>query len=259
MTHRLGQNPATPRYAGLTDARGRWTGEIRLFPEKLDVPLRWKRSRLVFVQSMGDLFHEAVPFEFIDKVMDTIWHTPEPKHTYLLLTKRASRAYQYFNNHRYLLDIKGSFPHLWLGITVCNQAEADQKIPLLLELPAAVRWVSVEPMLGAVDLGAAVGRKHGAAYHDTNGPCTCDRDKRLDWVVCGGETGPGARPMHPDWARGLRDQCAAAGAPFFLKSLGEWGPGAREWHVDDMWMERIGKRRAGRLLDGQEWLQMPGG
>ena len=169
-------------------------------------------------------------------------------------------------------------PNLWLGVTVCNQAEADEKIPVLLLTPAAVRFVSVEPCLGPVALGHLSWTGIIGSTADKNaltgktwiqGNCGESsqtlQGNRLDWVICGGETGPGARPMHPDWVRGLRDQCQAAATPFFFKSWGEWWPG--EWgrlyrektisYTDGQDMVLIGKRRAGRLLDGREWNEVP--
>ena len=176
---------------------------------------------------------------------------------------------------------------VWLGVTVCNQAEADAKIPLLLQTPATVRFVSVEPCLGPVDLGHLSWTGIIGSTADKNaltgktwiqGNCGESsqtlQGNRLDWVICGGETGPGARPMHPDWVRGLRDQCQAAATPFFFKGWGELVtenqspedivlPGhstiPHGWkgrkYEDSVY--RVGKRRAGRLLDGREWNEVP--
>jgi protein gp37 len=186
-------------------------------------------------------------------------------------------------------------PNIWLGVSVENQATADERIPLLLQTPAAMRFVSCEPLLGAVVLpwlglnsslskwkdGDVAPDRYKAAWaaQITGGPS-------IGWVIAGGESGPGARPMHPDWARGLRDQCQAAGVPFFFKSWGEWGrledhrglgwkvgdertgyfsqdaPGDYEWHSmgvasDGQHMLRVGKKAAGRLLDGRAWEQFP--
>ena len=190
---------------------------------------------------------------------------------------------------------------VWLSVTVCNQAEADEKIPLLLQTPAAKRFVIVEPMLGPVDLSpwdvcdecgkqrnefdplkemdaAWTGWQCFDHYHPFR---SCDGSfakHALDWVICGGETGPGARPMHPDWVRSLRDQCQATGTPFFFKSWGEWETLYDRDRVDDktarylnlagdfgfhgecvVAVRRVGKRRAGRLLDGREWNEVPEG
>lgn len=178
--------------------------------------------------------------------------------------------------HEYLWPL----PNILLGVTVCNQAEADAKIPLLLQTPAAVRFVSIEPMLGPVDLTRFLDMED-RRYRGDDTSGFLDYEPSLHWIICGGETGPGARPMHPDWVRSLRDQCQAAGTPFFFKGWGEWH-GALEKTIteakncntawpdgsigDGTSSERggqgtnlycVGKRRAGRLLDGREWNEMP--
>lgn len=172
--------------------------------ERLREPERWKKPRRIFVGSMGDMFHD----ESVISPHNLGWVFGEmyavPHHTYLLLTKRP-------DNMKLIVDtifrgrgvdgIPCNTGHIWLGVTAENQARADERIPKLLEIPAAVRFVSVEPMLGPVDLGSYFG--HG-----------------LDWVICGGETGSGARPMDIAWARDLRAQCDAAGVPFFFKRVG---------------------------------------
>lgn len=187
-------------------------------------------------------------------------------------------------------DICWPLRNVWLGVTAEDQLRADERLPWLLQTPAAVRFVSCEPLLGEIDLGAGAGRKHGRQYHDQVGPCICDRDKRLHWVIAGGETGPGARPMHPEWVRSIRQQCAAARVPFFFKGWGEWTPYALDAFADasrpvpqrgllavDGTLEpavasnvvpdthtstqavvyRIGRQRMGRKLDGHEWNEYP--
>ena len=235
MTHRLAHNPTTPRYAGLTDAQGRWTGEVRLFPDELEKPIHWRKPRRVFVCSMSDLFHESVPDEYIWQVLKTALQGNR-RHTYTILTKRpermaawfAANAQQFWHYHapgspqRPYCMAPWPDPCLWLGVTVCNQAEADAKIPILLQIPAAVRWVSIEPMLGEIDLrhihhDNMVEIDALTGDHGVYRPLAGRSDNKLDWTVIGAETGPGARPMHPDWARGIRDQCTAAGIPFFFK------------------------------------------
>ena len=204
--------------------------------DKMDAPLHWKKPQKIFVCSMGDLFHEDVPFPIIDEVIERIKLTPH--HTYQILTKRPKRAWNYLDstNARY-------FPsNTWLGVTVCNQAEADEKIPVLLQIPATVRFVSVEPMLGEINLGKTEGLPvywEGTTEKDGLMPMRCGFSRRiigyterkgwvrhsgnihpyLDWVICGGETGANARPMNPDWARALRDQCKECGVPFFFKQM----------------------------------------
>ncbi len=182
-------------------------------------------------------------------------------HTYIILTKRPERM------HHELINF-ATQPNVWLGVSVEDQQTADERIPWLLKTPAAVRFVSVEPMLGAVDLMGflplAQSDIHGVVYSPVGGPF-------IDWVICGGESGPGARPMHPDWARSLRDQCRGANVPFFFKQWGEWIAEGQYAAIDGTWKPttpdkqfadgtfvfRIGKKAAGRKLDGEEWDGFP--
>ena len=216
----------TGSYEGLTVATSqgpKWSGRARVVPELLDLPLRWKKPRRIFVNSMSDLFHEDVPDEFIDgvfAVMMASW-----RHTYQILTKRPERMLAYMladgledriigrlaNDDRMFeaRDNCGTLwpmPHVWLGVSVEDQELADERIPLLLQTPAAVRWISAEPLLGPIDLSDWRRR------YDV-----CQADEWLDWVVAGAESGPRARPMSVDWIRSLRDHCARAMVPFFYK------------------------------------------
>ena len=156
-------------------------------------------------------------------------------------------------------------PNVWLGVSVENQAAADERIPLLLQTPAAVRFLSCEPMLGLVDLAGWVKKSKDWKFfpieckHGYDGCPICDGEPEhpLDWIIAGGESGPGARPMHPDWARGLRDQCAAAGVPFFFK---QWGDGignlpVSSGHIQAGWTAGI--KKGGSKLDDREWKQFP--
>jgi protein gp37 len=248
-----------------------WTGKITLVPEVLDAPLHWKKPRRIFVNSMSDLFHEEVPFQFIHEVFATIRQTPQ--HVYQILTKRPERMREfiagYLRPREAMGWANGFYSHVWLGVSIENQATADERIPILLQTPAAVRWVSVEPLLGPVDLRQWMhnwGCPCGWGGDDTRSYCVecgwrgdeagrgehcpdcneilddstacreCDLTTRdgsgfgpngsppFNWVVVGGESGPGARPMHPDWVRSLRDQSKAAGVPFFFKQWGRWKP-----------------------------------
>jgi len=181
--------------------------DVTLHPDKLDQPLHWKKPRRIFVCSMSDFFHVGVPFSFQCEILQVIGKCPQ--HTFMILTKRTEQLelWNYAAGWH-------PYPNLWLGVTVENQEQADKRIPVLLETPAAVRFVSVEPMLGPVQI-----RDQLHEQWPTNADVHQVRDTRppLDWVICGAETGPGARPMDLDWARDLRDQCAAAGVPFFFK------------------------------------------
>jgi protein gp37 len=241
---------------GSTDHR--WTGEMRLIDSALDLPLRWTRPRRIFVNSTSDLFHEAVPDDWIDRVFAVMALTPQ--HTFQVLTKRPERAQRYFTHDdgfgrwghiehraRQMLDRLGrpqprnqtlahyggrNFPHVWLGTSVEDQASADARIPHLLATPASVRFISAEPLLGPVNLlvtdyrGHDISALRGIACDptDSDGPDEYYRTGKLDWVIVGGESGPGARPMQPDWARSLRDQCAAAGVAFFMKQMDKKTP-----------------------------------
>jgi protein gp37 len=203
-------------------------------PERLEEPLRWRKPARVFTCSMGDLFHSDVTNGMIRAVWQAM--TNAQQHTFMVLTKRPERMLHW------LVTPGGSdpIPNVWIGVSVEDQATADKRIPFLLQTPAAVRFVSVEPMLGPVDLRYlqpgdppteidALAGTHGL-LRPHRGSCP-----GLDWVICGGETGPGARQMHPEWARSLRDQCQAAGVPLFVKSLhisGRISKEMDEWPAD---------------------------
>ena len=221
--------------------------QVTLHPDRLDEPLKWKKPRRVFVCSMGDFFHQDVPFEFIAQVWQTMNNAQQ--HIFMVLTKHPERMAKFIS--RLGWDIHDN---VWLGVTAENQKRADERIPILLQIPAVVRFVSVEPMLEPVNLA------------------NCGK---IDWVICGGETGPGARPMHPDWVRNLRDQCQNAGVPFFFKHWGQWKAVHRQSDVVDLsslkdnqcvmkaqngdhyLFTRSSKKRTGRLLDGREWNEFP--
>jgi protein gp37 len=258
---------------------GRKFTDVQMHTDRLDDPLRWKKPRRVFVNSMSDLFHKDVPFEFILRAWMMMAHTSQ--HTYLILTKRPERMRQFVTGWlpgawglatTSLELLNRPIPNIWLGVSAETQKEADARIPILLQTPAAVRFVSVEPMLGPVIL-----REDWMPHYDPKQHYAIDppnyRDK-LDWVICGGESGPGARPMHPDWARGLRDVCQRYQVPFFFKQWGEWRPGGPSdtvlentgsWQGKQVYMNRnpepvlrVGKTVAGRELDGRTWEEYPG-
>lgn len=229
---------------------GRAFTDVKCHPEKLDIPLRWTKTRRIFVNSMSDLFHESVPDEFIDKVFAVM--AMAPQHTFQCLTKRADRmlacltdealsvrngtlcsgiqeriAKAMYDLNQNAPDVAWPLPNVWLGVSCEDQATADERIPLLLQTPASVRWISAEPLLGPVDLSAEyLAIRCGGEYPFKNLPNE-HRTKlvhMLDWVVVGGESGPKARPMNPNWVRSLRDQCQTAGVSFFVKQLsGERG------------------------------------
>lgn len=247
---------------------------ITCHPDRLLMPMRWKKPSMVFVNSMSDLFHEKVPFEFIDQVFAIMGFCQQ--HTFQVLTKRADRMLEYFRKERMhywrqvALKLKGcfpphfehgsSFPNVWLGVSAEDQKTAAERIPYLLDVPAAVRFVSCEPLLGPINLAhlSADSARHPeycqinaltGRHTDMARPCA-DVNK-IDWVIVGGESGHGARPMYPDWVRSIRKQCETARTVFFFK---QWGT----WSFDDTGnMQRMGKHRSGRLLDGQEYQQFP--
>ncbi len=251
---------------------------VTLHPERLGEPLRWKKPRRVFVCSMGDLFHEDVPRWMRFEVMDIILQAKQ--HTFLILTKRPANMEEFFEWYyskagRTIETIK----NLWLGVTAENQQRADERIPILLQIPAAVRFISVEPMLGPVDLTEYFSeydyRPTYEYYREFLKMQGIESDGKpalfksgLDWVICGGETGPGARPMNPDWVRSLRDQCQDAGISFFLKSWGEYCFPSQmpeetyqalqdRYNLDVEIPWKVGKKAAGRILDGRTWDEMP--
>ena len=228
--------------------------DVTLHPERLDAPLRWRKPSRVFVNSMSDLFHADIPGEFVARVFATMAATPQ--HTYQVLTKRHSRMRFLLGNDgqtlleyaddeaaaQALYDAGWPLPNVHLGVSVEDQRWADIRIPALLDTPAAVRFLSCEPLLGPVDL------KPWMVFSETT--LSMELQHRLQWVIVGGESGPGARPMHPSWARDLRDQCQRTGVAFFFKQWGEWAPTGEE-------IQRMGKKAAGRELDGRTWDEYP--
>jgi protein gp37 len=219
-----------------------------------DPTAQWR----VFCASMADVFDNEAPQEVRARLWALIRETPNL--TWLLLTKRIGNVAKMLP-----ADWGAGYQNVWLGISVVNQEEADRDIPKLLRTPARLRWLSMEPLLGPVGIGEYL---PGDRWESSEEPM----QDALDWIVVGGESGPHARPMHPDWARSLRDQCAAAGVPFLFKQWGEWAPTANFYETDP-WRDllpdgtdytyqridefktavrvrRVGKKSAGRLLDG---------
>ncbi len=286
-----------PAYAGLA-IDGKFTGEVRLLPERLTWPLRWWKPRRIFVCSMADLFHPSVPAEFIAKVFAVM--VAAPKHTFHVLTKRHGRMRSLLSSEAFWRAVSTELGWLWnttppaplrrvpawirVGVSVETQQWADVRISALFDTPAAVRWLSLEPLLGLVDLSEHLAQSRPVTdpYLDAPDGAIVDGMERvgdrwerrvgIDWVIIGGETGPGARPMQLDWVRSLRDQCVDANVPFFFKAWGNWVPpsqmpedtfmrwdsenGTSAYDRDQPW-RIISKKAAGRLLDGREWSQYP--
>lgn len=298
--------------------------EVQCHEDKLDEPLKWKKPQRIFVNSMSDLFHPDVPDDFIAQVFETMAETPIvcrkkecdhewsecfvlPNHTYIILTKRPDRMLKMIKTEipfiasdkfpgswalpERMLENEYPLENVWLGVSVEDQKTADERIPILLQTPAAVRFVSVEPMLGAIDLQRATWFANQSISKHKIPP----NGVGLNWVICGPETGSHSRPAHPDWLRSVRDQCIEANVRFFFKGWGGW---IETWRIENMtkWIQkarthidpndvcidmngsicRIGKdfekaqypiavmrkvsrKAAGRLLDGREWNEYPMG
>lgn len=246
--------------------------DVTLRPERLAIPLKWQRPRRIFANSMSDLFHTSVPDDYIARVFAVMAATP--RHTYQILTKRHGRVRSLLRDrckcaashapgthfrsmmcdqarsidgvdpHAVYFEAPWPLPNVWIGVSVEDQAAADLRVPALLETPAAVRFLSCEPLLGPIDLSRWLGlewfdsfgwgENMFASLNGRVGPAG-----GLHWVIAGGESGHGARPMHPEWARSLRDQCVAARVPFHFKQWGEWAPAP--WRID---------REAGESVEG---------
>ncbi len=278
---RMRSHPSRVGLTRETKAGPIWTGEVRLNRQWLTQPLGWKRPRMIFVCAHGDLFHEDVPDEWIDRVFAVM--ALAPQHTFQVLTKRSARMREYISGHKSMIPYLGRMPlerihleaaghmggdggfmdalkkvgnvyslyldapwplrNVWLGVSAEDQRRADERVPDLLATPAAVRFVSAEPLLGPIDFNridvaiwldsyAKAPRERSEHDPDMRWPLLAPFEHMpsgysspgLDWVIVGGESGAGARPMHPDWAREIRDQCGAAGVPFFFKQWGEWKP-----------------------------------
>ncbi len=218
------------------------------------------RRERVFCASLADVFDNEVDPQWRSELFALIASTPNLD--WLLLTKRignVTKMIQQAVGRNWDACAAGQWKNLWIGATICNQEEADRDLTKLLNTPAALRFVSIEPMLGRIDLTEFLPtREWDASENPMMGT--------LDWVICGGESGPKARPMHPGWARSLRDQCAAAGVPFLFKQWGEWAEnaglptelvGQRKLLASGDLMIKVGKKSAGRLLDGVEHNGVP--
>jgi protein gp37 len=302
-THRAGyqHNPKIKaRYSGLTDATGRFTGTVRPQWQDLDKIGRARKPQVYTF--WNDLFHPGVEEEFITSVMLRI--LTHPQHFYIICTKRPERALKYFQTCYPNLILLNGGDHqsilarrLMIMTSTENQEMADLRLPFLLQIPGVLHGVSVEPGLGLVDLEKIqwpnkhkVDVLNGGYWDDRFGFVNhSDFPATLDWVICGGETGPHGRPMHPDIPRKLLDDCQLAGVPFFFKSWGEWQEGSdfrskalcvyndgrtveflkeailaeenrsgiHHQQVHPTLMTRTGKRAAGRLLDGRTWDEVP--
>ena len=217
MARRLSTMPVTEwSYRNVIDIHGKWNNATFLNDNTLEKPFTWKTRKLVFVCSMGDLFHESVPFAWVDEVIRVIRWTK--RHTYLFLTKRPERMRDYFSTYvpeKYLMDNGDTLENLWLGVTCENQRMADQRIPILLQIPAKGRFVSVEPMLGWVNLSGWLGSIN-CLYRNCLYPTTLNK---IDWVIAGAESGPGRRPCKIEWIEQLITDCENLNIPIFIKQI----------------------------------------
>lgn len=261
MTRRL-EAMGKADYTGLTTEK-HFNGKVRCLPHKLGIPLKWRKPRRVFVNSMSDLFHEDVPDAFIDRVFAVMALCPQ--HTFQVLTKRAERMHRYMTAEgcrqrvieatetvwdepntaefvqEHIYQSGGVLPNVWLGVSCEDQQRADERIPWLLKTPAAVRFVSAEPLLGPIDFTiryqVADGGHHNMdSLRGYGGWGDYDRSKyKLHWVIDGCESGPRRREYHPKWSWSIQEQCKAAGVAYFRKQMivnGKVSHDPAEWHAD---------------------------
>jgi len=202
---------------------------LEFHEDRLDAPLHWKKPRRVFVNSMSDLFHEDVPGNFLDSVFRVMIECRQ--HTFQVLTKRAKRMQKYVGDRWGVFGGKEHplGPNIWLGVSVEDQKRADERIPLLLQTPAAVRFLSCEPLLGLVVLDTF----HGGRPHYLTREVDHAEDVMLDWVIVGGESGPGSRACNMDWIRSIVQQCNRAGVACFVKQVGSNASGDSQLHQID--------------------------
>lgn len=253
------------RYDGVVNnsgSRPQWTGQVNLQWQDLNKIGRARKPQVYTF--WNDLFHEGVPDEFVDAVMRQIVGNRSRGHFHVICTKRPERALIYFCSlidRGYQTQLGFVSNRLMLMTTAENQKMANLRVPILLQIPGVLHGVSIEPQIGMVKF-----RKIWLMPDPEWAPGW--QFEHLRWIVCGGETGPHARPMHPDWPRKPRDDCQAAGVPFYFKSLGEWLPFVcqdsrykthkmKQVFVEREAMNRVGKKAAGRLLDGRTWNEVP--
>ncbi len=196
-------------------SNGKWNGNIVCDESVLDAPLHWKKPRKIFVCSMSDLFHKKVPDEFIHEVWDVMKKCPQ--HIFQVLTKRPTRMYRVVKEHIYRMEAAGHamgfWSHVWLGVSISTQKEADDKIPILLQIPAAIHFVSIEPMLEGIDL-------QNVDWNGSTGLCTLDNPPmQIGWVIVGGESGSKRRWCNEKWVKSIVSQCESAGVPCFVKQI----------------------------------------
>lgn len=281
-----GKKPLWDKYAPTVDPFGRWNGYVSLDIKAIEKAQQWKKPKRIFIASMGDLFHEGVPFQFIDDVFDAMLKTPH--HVFMILTKRIKRAYEWLDSTSNSIE-RLQKSKAWIGCSIWDQPSANENIPILIRIPADLLFVSAEPLLNSIDLTElSIPREvdeRGFAFNaltDHDDEHFYNDHRKLGWVICGGETTDAGRPTNPNHVRALRDQCQASGTPFFFKGWGEWGqlegsgakpptpirfwnetrPGEPEWihgYTSERTphMVKVGKPASGRELDGRTWEEFP--
>lgn len=218
------------RFRGVPDHPYEQGFDLKLWPDRLDLPLSWKERKMIFVNSMSDLFHEDVPDDFVKRVFDVM--SQAKHHIFQVLTKRSDRmltwTLKHYSYDRSRKDAKTAWPkNVWLGVSLENQDYA-WRVKHLQKSPANIRFISIEPLLGPVSLGESL-------------------LDAIQWVIVGGESGPRARPMKPEWVYDIKTQCKKYCVPFFFK----------QWGTFDASGKRVGKKAAGRVLDGRTWDEVP--
>ena len=257
-----GRLKGSPGYPGLPWTAGNADVNVITHDDRLDQPLRWTKPRAVFVNSMSDLFHENIPDEFLDRVFAVMALTPQ--HIYMVLTKRPERMRDYLGGSNGLpmelvtrwleaaAEISapgtmlplgtmiegGVLKNLWLGVSAERQRELDLRVPLLLDTPAAVRFVSAEPLLGPLQFRECYHGDPGEAHHGWLPSSTCSQITTLSWIIVGGESGPKRRPMELDWLYDIVRQCRRAGIPAFVKQDAAHRPGQQGRIGDIWWVEK---------------------
>lgn len=285
MAHRLmhmGQEKYADTVKKTAGGKIQWTGKINIDEAALSIPYKTKKPTMFFVNSMSDLFHNNVPFEFIEKVYMVM--VENSQHIFQVLTKRPKRMVEFFEwlatgvkkvgldsvptQSSNIMDYLSALPNVWWGVSVEHQEAANERIPYLLKIPAVVRFLSCEPLLGYVDLTNAFWSKNQVPIGELRDLLV----NKIDWVIAGGESGHNARPMHPDWVIDLKNQCKEVNVPFFFKQWGEWAPvhdlrvnekgiAGKTWYTfdPDTSVCKVGKKLSGSKINGIEYKEFPKG